>query len=92
MPLSLPGMHSPPWLWFSVVETPRDGERQYAAALGSPQRVWEQLFALALRSGYGENTQVHGVGDGAPWIAQQIEAAFPGSASAGPLSSIGPPA
>ncbi len=61
----------------SVVETPGDGERQYAAALGSPQGVGEQMFALALRSGYGENTQVHGVGDGAPWIAQQIEAVFP---------------
>ena len=61
----------------SVVETPGDGERQYAAALGSPQRVGEQMFALALRSGYGENTQVHGVGDGAPWIARQIEAVFP---------------
>ena len=35
------------------------------------------MFALALRSGYGENTRVHGVGDGAPWIAQQMAAVFP---------------
>ncbi len=61
----------------SVVETPGDGERQYAAALGSPQRVGEQMLALALQSGYGDNTRVHGVGDGAPWIAQQMAAVFP---------------
>jgi hypothetical protein len=36
------------------------------------------MFALALRSGYGENTRVHGVGDGAPWIAQQMAVVFPG--------------
>ena len=35
------------------------------------------MFALALRSGYGENTRVHGVGDGAPWIAQQMAVVFP---------------
>ena len=29
------------------------------------------MFALALRCGYGDNTWVHSVGDGAPWIAQQ---------------------
>ena len=35
------------------------------------------MFALALRCGYGDNTWVHGVGDGAPWIAQQMAAVFP---------------
>jgi hypothetical protein len=30
------------------------------------------MLALAIGTGYGENTWVHGVGDGAPWIAQQI--------------------
>ena len=36
------------------------------------------MFALAPRSGYGENTRVHGVGDGAPWIARQMAVVFPG--------------
>jgi len=35
------------------------------------------MFALALLAGYGENTWVHGVGDGAPWIAQQVAEVFP---------------
>jgi hypothetical protein len=35
------------------------------------------MLALAIEAGYGENTQVHGVGDGAPWIAQQIAEVFP---------------
>ena len=61
----------------SVVERPGNGERRYAAALGPPERVGEQMLALALLSGYGEKTRMHGVGDGAPWIAQQIAEVFP---------------
>ena len=61
----------------SLVETPGGRERQYAAAMGPPLRAGEQMFALALRCGYGDNTWVHGVGDGAPWVAQQLAAVFP---------------
>ena len=61
----------------SLVETVGEGERRYAATMDSPQRVGEQMFALALKSGYGDNTWVHGIGDGAPWIAQQVAAVFP---------------
>ena len=35
--------------------------------------VWEQT---ARQSGYGEQTRMHGVGDGAPWIADQFEKQF----------------
>ena len=35
------------------------------------------MFGLALLAGYGENTWIHGVGDGAPWIAQQLAEVFP---------------
>ena len=44
---------------------------------GPPQRTGEQMFALALQRGYGDDTWVHGVGDGAPWIAQQMASVFP---------------
>ena len=61
----------------SLVETLGGGERRYAAAMSPPQRTGEQMFALALQQGYGDNTWVHGVGDGAPWIAQQVASVFP---------------
>ena len=61
----------------SLVETLGGGERRYAAAIGPPQRTGEQMFALALQHGYGDDTWVHGVGDGAPWIAQQVASVFP---------------
>ena len=52
---------------------------------GGRADVW-----LALRCGYGDNTWVHGVGDGAPWIAQQVAAGLPQEPlSAGPLPSPG---
>ena len=55
----------------SLVEAPGGLERRYAAAIGPPQRTGAQLFALALSCAYGDNTWMHGVGDGAPWIARQ---------------------
>jgi hypothetical protein len=61
----------------SILQVPQEEGKRYAAVLGSPQRVGEQMLALALEAGYGENTWVHGVGDGAPWIAQQIAEVFP---------------
>jgi hypothetical protein len=39
--------------------------------------VGEQMFALALLSGWGEETKIHGIGDGAPWIPQQMGEVFP---------------
>lgn len=61
----------------STVQGLKADQRWYAAVLGSPPRAGEQMFATALLAGYGENTSVHGVGDGAPWIAQQIAEVFP---------------
>jgi len=61
----------------STVQVPEGEVRWYGAVLGSPPKVGEQMFALALLAGYGENTWVHGVGDGAPWIAQQMTEVFP---------------
>jgi len=34
------------------------------------------LFDCAIQSGFGTDTPIHGVGDGAPWIADQIEKKF----------------
>ena len=41
----------------SLVAVPgQSPRRRYAAAMGPPQRAGEQMFALALGSGYGDNT------------------------------------
>ena len=61
----------------STVQVPGEEARQYGAVLGSPTQVGQQMLALALLAGYGDNTQVHGVGDGAHWIAQQMAEVFP---------------
>ena len=36
----------------------------------------QQLFDCALRSGFGQGTRLHAVGDGAEWIAAQVEKQF----------------
>ena len=35
-----------------------------------------QLLRCAESAGFGKSTQIHAVGDGAPWIADQVEAQF----------------
>ena len=50
--------------------------RIYGATLGTLENVsllWEQT---ARRAGLNEQTFVHGLGDGAPWIVQQFKDKF----------------
>ncbi len=61
----------------STVQGLKYERRWYGAVLGAPPMAGKQMFAMALLAGYGENTSVHGVGDGAPWIAQQMAEVFP---------------
>ena len=48
----------------------------FAATLGGPEEAGEQLRHCAVQAGLGRDTAVHCVGDGAPWIADQIEQVF----------------
>ena len=51
-------------------------ERRYGACLGSVEEAggqWRRAVALA---GGGQRTEVHGLGDGAVWIARQCAAQF----------------
>jgi hypothetical protein len=48
----------------------------FGVTTGSPDQVGEQMAACAERVGLGPHTRVHGVGDGAPWIADQMEWTF----------------
>ena len=43
---------------------------------GDVATAGEHLFACATQAGFGTNTSIHGVGDGAPWIADQVEDQF----------------
>jgi hypothetical protein len=49
---------------------------QFGATLGDPDDAGDRLKHCALQAGMGKNTAVHCVGDGAPWIAVQVERVF----------------
>jgi hypothetical protein len=51
-------------------------EPVFGVTTGTPAQTGEQLAACAKRVGLGPDTQVHGVGDGAPWITDQMEKVF----------------
>jgi hypothetical protein len=48
----------------------------YSAAFGSVEEIGSLLKATARASGAKSTTRVHGVGDGAPWIAEQFALQF----------------
>lgn len=48
----------------------------FGATTGSVEQAGEQMAHCAARVGWGPHTRVHAVGDGAPWIANQIECVF----------------
>jgi hypothetical protein len=49
----------------------------YAGTIeGGVETAGRQLFACALRAGFGASSHVHAVGDGAPWIVGQVEQQF----------------
>lgn len=48
----------------------------YGVTLAGPHVAGELWREVAVRAGLGSSTRVHGVGDGAPWIAEQFNAHF----------------
>jgi hypothetical protein len=49
----------------------------YAATIeGGVEAAGRQLFACTVRAGFGADSHVHVVGDGAPWIVGQVEEQF----------------
>lgn len=43
---------------------------------GDVDTAGQCLFDCAVQAGFGTDTPIHGVGDGAPWIANQVEKKF----------------
>jgi hypothetical protein len=48
----------------------------FGATLGCVEEAGEHLAVCALEAGAGGQTRIHGVGDGAVWITEQMEAQF----------------
>jgi hypothetical protein len=48
----------------------------FSATLGTPEQVGDDMLRAAVRAGLGSKTKVHCVGDGAPWIADQVSLKF----------------
>jgi hypothetical protein len=61
----------------------KDGalEPVFAATMGSPDQAGDGLYWCAIRVGLGQATSVHGVGDGAVWIADQFDRVFASNGS-----------
>ena len=54
----------------------------YAGTIeGGVETAGRQLLECAVRAGFGANSRVHAVGDGAPWILGQVEEQFGDQAS-----------
>jgi hypothetical protein len=48
----------------------------FAATMGGPEEAGDQLLNCAILAGGGEKSKLHCVGDGAPWIAEQVNRVF----------------
>lgn len=60
----------------SLVRRPDEVEPIFAVTVGDATAAGQALKRLAGAAGLNRHTHVHGVGDGAPWIAEQMEIQF----------------
>jgi hypothetical protein len=60
-----------------MVHAPGSVTPKFAATFGrSVEESGQALRSCAVAAGFGTHTQLHGIGDGAPWIADQFTATF----------------
>lgn len=59
-----------------ITREPQSIETYYGIALGEPHLVGCMMLECAKHKGYGDNTHVHAIADGAVWIADQYEEQF----------------
>jgi hypothetical protein len=57
----------------SLVRAPEKVKGRYAATMGGPAQAGALFVDNVIRVGGGQRTRLHCVGDGAPWIANQIK-------------------
>jgi hypothetical protein len=67
------------WREVRVIATkePDEVDCKFSAIMAQKDEVGNQMFGLALLKGFGDNTQVVCIGDGAPWIADEFMNQFP---------------
>lgn len=66
------------WKEFRLCTASRPGgvRTRYGLTEGSPFEAGCMMFQTARAEGMGDKTHIHGLGDGAPWIADQYEEQF----------------
>jgi hypothetical protein len=57
----------------SLVRAPEQVKGRYAATMDGPAPTGELFVDSVIRAGGGQRTKLHCVGDGAPWIANQLK-------------------
>ncbi len=60
----------------SLVRKPWEVSKLYNATMAEATQAGAQLLDLAIQAGAGKKSLVHGLGDGAWWIVEQIEEKF----------------
>lgn len=60
----------------ALVRASDEEQPHFGSTFGGVNEAGAQLLNSAIAKGLGVNTQVHAVGDGALWIANQVEAQF----------------
>lgn len=60
-------------LRIGVVQNHNETEWGYACSFKDPDQLGERMLSVMRKKGFDVNTEVHGVGDGAKWIAEQGE-------------------
>ena len=56
-----------------LVRAPGAVTPRFGATMGSVEAAGDQLWECAVTAGLGQQTRIHAVGDGASWIADQVE-------------------
>ncbi|MDV3348995.1 hypothetical protein QGP82_09860 [Leptothoe sp. LEGE 181152] len=60
----------------ALVRSSEEDHPHFGSTFGGVDEAGAQLLNSAIAKGMGTTTQVHGVGDGAPWIAAQMKTQF----------------
>ena len=59
-----------------LAQAPGSVTPRFGATMGSVEVAGDRLWECAVAAGFGRQTQIHGLGDGAPWITDQIDRTF----------------